>query len=114
MVNHREIQPMPPENQATAVLDIRVTNLERIVERVSTAVESIDESLKTLTKLDVRHEETAKAVERAFDVARDHETRVRLIEVEMPTLKLVRKWALSGMAAFAGALCLAILALVLK
>ncbi|OGT02150.1 MAG: hypothetical protein A2143_00705 [Gallionellales bacterium RBG_16_57_15] len=67
-----------------------------------------------LTRLDVRHEETAKSVERAFVVCRDHEARVREIEVEMPTLKLVRRWALSGMATFAGAFCMAIIALVLK
>lgn len=105
---------MQPESHAAAILDVRVTNLEKVVERVSTAVESIDESLKTLTRLDIRHEETAKGVERAFEVVRDHETRVRLIEAEMPTLKLVRRWALSGMATFAGALCLAVFALVLK
>ncbi|OFZ67394.1 MAG: hypothetical protein A2V79_09285 [Betaproteobacteria bacterium RBG_16_56_24] len=105
---------MLSESHAAAILDVRVTNLERVVERVSVAVESIDESLKTLTKLDVQHTEIAKAVERAFEVSRDHETRIRAIESEMPTLKLVRRWALSGMATFAGALCLAIIALVLK
>jgi len=102
------------DGHATAVLDVRVTNLEKVVERVSTAVESIDESLKTLTRLDVRHEETSKAVERAFEVCRDHETRMRSVEAEMPTLKLVRRWALAGMATFAGAFCMAIIALVMK
>ena len=97
-----------------AVLDVRVTNLERVVERVSTAVESIDESLKTLTRLDVKHEETNKAVERAFDDISDHETRIRVVETEMPTMKLIRGWVIAGVVSLVGLVGLAIAAMVIK
>ena len=97
-----------------AVLDVRVTNLERVVERVSTAVESIDESLKTLTRLDVKHEETNKAVERAFDDISDHETRIRVVETEMPTMKLIRGWVIAGVVSLVGLVGLAIAGMVIK
>lgn len=97
-----------------AVLDVRVTNLERVVERVSTAVESIDESLKTLTRLDVKHEETNKEVERAFDDISDHETRIRVVETEMPTMKLIRGWVIAGVVSLVGLVGLAIAGMVIK
>lgn len=97
-----------------AVLDVRVTNLEKVVERVSTAVESIDESLKTLTKLDVKHDETNKGLDRAFVSIKDHETRIRLIETEMPTMKLIRGWVITGAIALIGLMGLSIVNTVLK
>ena len=103
-----------PDPQAHAVLDVRVTNLERVVERVSTAVESIDESLKTLTRLDVKHEETNKSVDRAFAVIKDHETRIRLVENEMPTMKMVRGWVIAGAIALVGLVAVSIANMVLK
>jgi len=96
------------------VLNVRVTNLEKVVERVSDAVKSIAESLQMLTRLDVQHDESRSGLGRAFVAIEDHEKRMRSMESEMPTLKLVRGWAIGGMATFAGAFGLAIIALVLK
>lgn len=103
-----------PDQQAHAVLDVRVTNLERVVERVSTAVESIDESLKTLTRLDVKHEEVNKSVDRAFVSLKDHETRIRTVETEMPTLKLIRGWVITGAIALIGLVGISIVNMVMK
>lgn len=103
-----------PETQAHAVLDVRVTNLEKVVERVSTAVESIDESLKTLTRLDVKHDETRDGLGRAFISLEDHEKRMRVIEAEMPTIKLGRGWLFAGVIGVIGLLGTAIVHLVLK
>lgn len=101
-------------NDDNAVLDVRVSNLERVVDRVSVAVESIDESLKTLTRLDVKHEETNKAVDRAFADISDHETRIRVVETEMPTMKLIRGWVIAGVVSLVGLVGLAIAAMVIK
>lgn len=103
-----------PDQQAHAVLDVRVTNLEKVVERVSSAVESIDESLKTLTRLDVKHDETGKGLDRAFVAIKDHETRIRLVEAEMPTMKLIRGWVIAGTLALIGLVGLSIVNMVLK
>lgn len=105
---------MEQANQAHAVLDVRVTNLEKVVERVSSAVESIDESLKVLTRLDVKHEEANKSVDRAFVSLKDHEGRIRVIETEMPTMKLVRGWVITGAIALIGLVGLTIVKMVLK
>ena len=97
-----------------AVLDVRVTNLEKVVERVSTAVESIDESLKTLTRLDMKHEEANKSIDRALVSIKDHETRIHGVELEMPTMKLVRGWVVTGAIALVGLMGVSIVNLVLK
>ena len=96
-----------------AVLDSRVTNLEKVVDRVSAAVESIDESLKTLTRLDVKHEETRSGLSRAFVSLEDHEMRMRAIEAEMPTMKLGNRWVFAGAAGIIGIVGLAVLYLVI-
>ena len=103
-----------PDQQAHAVLDIRVTNLEKVVERVSVAVESIDDSLKTLTRLDVKHDETRTGLGRAFTMLEDHEERVRQIEGEMPTVKQARSWIFSSAMGVVGMVGMAVVYLVLK
>ena len=105
---------MSEQAQARPVLDVRVTNLEKVVERVSTAVESIDESLKMLTRLDVKHDEASKGLDRAFVNIKDHETRIHGLELEMPTMKLVRGWVITGSIALVGLMGVSIANLVLK
>lgn len=101
------------DNQAPhTVLDFRVTNLEKVVERVSKAVESIDESLKTLTRLDVKHDETSKGLNRAFLEIDDHEKRIRNIEEEMPTTKLIRGWVIAGVVGVLGMMGVAMIKMV--
>lgn len=100
--------------QNHAVLAERVTNLEKATESISTAVKSIDESLKVLTKLDMKHDETRDGLGRAFKELEDHEARMRTIEAEMPTMKLVRGWALTGALSLLGLVGLAVVGLALK
>lgn len=97
-----------------AILDVRVTNLEKVVEKVSSALISIDESLKTLTRLDVKHDETRTGLVRAFSSIEDHEDRVRKIEEEIPTLKLVRGWVIAGTLALVGLVGVSIVNLIFK
>lgn len=111
------------ERTGNEILTFRVDNLEKIVERMSTAVESIDESLKTLTRLDLKHEETNAAVGRCFNsiksvvdnqtkVNDDIEARVRVINDEMPTLKMARNWIVGGVVGVVAIVGAAMVALV--
>lgn len=101
-------------NNGNDVLFSRVTNLENVVDEVKNAVKSIDQSLRTLASLEVKHEETRNGLNRAFTEIGDHETRMRTMENEMPTLKLVRGWVIAGVVGIMGILGVAILHLVLR
>lgn len=110
---------------ADSVLGERVSNVERAVERVSRAVESIDESLKVLARLEVRHEETRDGLQRCFSEMEKYEIacmaahekcseRIGTVELEMPTLKLARYWVIAGVTGIIGLLGVAVVHLVLK
>ena len=90
-------------DQEIAMMDLRMRTLEKIVDKITASVESIDESLKTLVRLDILHDETRAALNRAFiEIAQtklDHETRIRLVESDMPTMRLVRNWVVAGVVA---------------
>ena len=78
------------------VLEFRLSSLEKVVSEVSSAVKSIDNSLKTLTSLEIHHNQTRDAVGRAFTNIKDHEDRLREIEGDLPTMRLVRNWVIAG------------------
>lgn len=103
-----------PRHGENDVLYSRVTNLENVVDEVKNAVKSIDQSLRTLAALEVKHEETRSGLNRAFTEIGDHETRMRSVESELPTLKLVRGWVITGVLGIIGIFGVAILNLVTK
>lgn len=78
------------------VLEFRVSALETVVGEVRTAVKSIDASLKALTSLEIHHNQTRESVGRAFIDIEDHEARLRLVENDLPTMRLVRNWVIAG------------------
>lgn len=114
---------MPPNNDE--IIAFRLASLEKITSEMAIAVKSIAESLTTMVRLEVKHEETREALERAFTAITNHriaqdvvnkdiEMRSRAIETEMPTMKLTRGWAITGATSAVGILFVAIIGLVLK
>lgn len=81
------------------VLEHRVNTLESSVNEIKQAVKSIDGSLQVLARLEAHHAETRDGLGRAFGEIKDHEKRLRVIEGEMPTMKLARGWAIAGVVA---------------
>ena len=86
-----------------AVIANRLGTVEKTTDKLVDAIESIDESLKTLTRLDVRHDETRSALTRAFAVSADNAARIsaiderlRLIESQLPSLNMVKGWVIAG------------------
>lgn len=63
---------------------------------VEDAVKSIAENLTQLTALEQKHIETREALGRAFSELKDHDVRIKAVEIEMPTLKLTRGWVITG------------------
>lgn len=74
------------------LLDYRLTQLEK-------AVTKLVEQNTQLIAIEQRHLETREALDRAFKSIKDVDGRVRTIETEMPTLRLVRGWVIAGMLA---------------
>jgi len=85
------------------VLDNRVKMLEKDRDKIVVAIESIDDSLKILTRLDVKHDETSRGLSRAFhsieintSAIEAAKERVRLIETQLPGLNMIRGWVIAA------------------
>lgn len=74
---------------------------------IEKTLQAISENLERLAALEQKHLETREALNRAFDAIKGNEDRVRKIELELPTLKLVRGWVIGGMVGCASLLGLA-------
>ncbi|MFA5630333.1 MAG: hypothetical protein WC997_02375 [Porticoccaceae bacterium] len=63
---------------------------------VEETLKSVSESLRLLATLEQRHLETREALARAFSAVDENDKRIRAVEVEIPTLKMVRGWVITG------------------
>lgn len=95
------------------VLNQRVNSLEDDCTDIKDTVKSIDKSLSALVKLEAHHSSTREGLDRAFrslasldktatTAIKAIEERVRVIELELETLKMVRGWIIAGVIGVAG------------
>lgn len=77
------------------------------VGKLETAIETIAESLQTLTRLEIHHSETRESLERAFKAIEENrkayelscdkvDQRLRGVELQMPILKMTSRWIIGG------------------
>lgn len=75
--------------QPDALIDYRLNMMEK-------SLASISDSLRQLASLEQKHAETREAITRAFNQLDSHNIRIREVELELPTLKMVRGWIIAG------------------
>lgn len=86
------------------------------LEMIEKTLTAVNENLERLASLEAKHIETREGLGRAFDLIDRTNTRIdeqndrmRAVELEMPTLKLVRNWIIAGVMAVMGILGMIIL-----
>lgn len=84
------------------LLSYRVDQLEAAVGEIRDAVQSIDQSLRLLAAVEAQQLATRRQIEGL-------ESRTRTIEIEIPTLKLIRQWVVGGVIGVVAAVCYAVL-----
>lgn len=77
------------------VIEHRVATLETAVGKIEVAVSSIAQSMQAIVRLEEHHAQTRDSVERCFAQGEDHEERLRVLEKDAPTARLVAKWVIS-------------------
>ena len=75
-----------PDHHNPAVIDLRLSNLESALERLVTAVESIEKFIQVFANLEIKHEQTREAMARAFAQIERHEERIRSVEDAAPRI----------------------------
>ncbi len=66
------------------------------INMIEITLEAVRENLVKLAQLEQKHLETKESLTRAFDSMNSINQRLREVENEMPTLKLVRGWVIAG------------------
>lgn len=64
---------------------------------IESTLEAVRENLVKLAQLEQKHLETKESLTRAFNSMNDLNDRLRNVEAEMPTLKLVRGWVIAAL-----------------
>ncbi|MEO6147533.1 MAG: hypothetical protein ABIT70_10930 [Sulfuriferula sp.] len=67
-----------------------------------------------MTKMESSHTTLESAVNRAFNDIEDHETRMRVVEGEMPTVKMTRNWTVAGVIGVVGMVGLVLIEFIFK
>jgi hypothetical protein len=89
-MNDTPDQTRPPKySSSDALTQYRLSMIE-------TTLKTVSETLARLATLEARHGETREAQGRAFDVLEKLDGRLKHVEMELPTLKLVRSWVIGG------------------
>jgi len=92
--------------------ELRIAVLEKDRDDFKEVAVEIRNSLQALVRLEERHNETSKALTRAFDALEKHETRIAAIETFMPGLKEMRALIVGGACLVLSAVGAALIALV--
>jgi hypothetical protein len=71
---------------------------------IESTLKTVSENLVTLAQLEQKHLETKESLSRAFNSMNDLNARIRDVESEMPTLKLIRGWVIAGVVGIIGLL----------
>lgn len=64
-------------------------SFKEFMSRTERSLQSIEQSLRTLTELNVKHDHLAQAVERAFETIGGKEERLRKVELQVQTFEAV-------------------------
>jgi hypothetical protein len=81
------------------VIQNTLSHLTAETKRNADAVFAINESLRTLTRLEVTHSATLKEVQTQAVAILDQEKRLQVIERDMPGLRELRRWVVGGILA---------------
>ena len=99
-----DIIKQPGDNRMTAW---RLNRIEDTLEKVS-------ETLGKLAVLEQSHIETLEAIERSFSEIKALNERMRVVELDMPMLRQIKNWIVSGVVAVVGVVGMAVWEVVKK
>lgn len=82
--------------------------------RIEDTLEKVSETLGKLAVLEQRHIETREAIERSFSEIKALNERMRAVELDMPMLRQIKNWIVSGVVAVVGVVGMAVWEVVKK
>lgn len=77
-------------------LHVRLAYLAESVDELKTEVSEVNETLKTLIRVEERQTSQAEAIKALNASVDDHETRLQSIEHDVPPLREMRSWVVAA------------------
>ena len=96
------------------LLENNLANIRSEMARHGDALIGINESLRTLSRVEESQIAVKERLQEGSRKLTDHEERISRIEQEMPGLKELRRWVIGGILAGVGMMCVALINLVLR
>ena len=97
-----------------ALVERDVGGMKSAVAEIRDSTKEIAASLQILTTLQQMHSQMQTDVLRAFINIKDHEDRIRLVENDMPTVRLARGWVITAVVGVIGLIGVGMLSLILR
>lgn len=101
------------DSAEVSVIVARVDHVHEEVKKLSASYEKVSEALLILARLESAHNTIIDRLRDAGDKFKDHETRLKDIEANMPGLKELRKWVMLGILSGVGMMFAALFKLVI-
>lgn len=87
---------MGDDTAALAKLSQQMLSMANDVADIKNQVATLNTSLERLARIEERHQNHHHALERAFTTLKEHDGRIKAIEVQEPISKMVQKWVITG------------------
>lgn len=91
-----------------------MSGTEERIAKVESAIEGIQDCLKTLVRLEEGHANFKETLGRQFSKIEEQDERIRRMETEMPTLKQASRWVFGAVSGVVGIVALAVIYLVVN
>lgn len=103
----------PQERATMQVIESRLDGMAVDLSEIKTELRTVAAGMERVIRLEEGRRQHEDALSRAFERIGDHEKRIIAVETEMPMMKMVRGWVITGVIGVVGILGVSVITMVM-